>query len=260
MVRKFPRYLEDLLPIVLNLMIDLEDEDWDKGTNEDDDDVDVKNSDVGEEALDRLALAMGGKYMVPVLFSLMPSMLSHNDWRYRHTGLISISIIGEGCHKVLQPNLGEIINTILPFFRDPHPRVRWAACNTIGQMSTDFGPEVQNKFHTQILPALAAVMDDKDNPRVQSHAASALINFAEHCTPELIAPYMDPLVAKLFSLLQTNKTIVQEQAVTAIAALADCAESHFAKVQNLSHSKSNLRLVLRSYCTFLEEHPCKRHR
>jgi hypothetical protein len=72
-------------------------------------------------------------------------------------------------------------------------------------------------------------MDDKANPRVQSHAASALINFCEHCTPQLIAPYLEPLLAKLFSLLQINKTIVQEQAITAIAAIADCAEESFLK-------------------------------
>jgi hypothetical protein len=27
---------------------------------------------------------------------------------------------------------------ILPFFKDSHPRVRWATCNAIGQMATDF--------------------------------------------------------------------------------------------------------------------------
>jgi len=210
-------------------MLDLEDEDWDQGTNENDDDVDIRNCDIGEESLDRLSLALGGKAMVPVLFSLLPNMFSHSDWRYRHTGLISISIIGEGCSKVIQPNLSEIVKSILPFMRDAHPRVRWAACNTVGQMSTDFGPEFQQLFIGEVLPALASVMDDKANPRVQSHAASALINFAEHCTPELIDPYLQPLLEKLFALLQTPKTIVQEQAVTAIAALADCAAATFVK-------------------------------
>jgi hypothetical protein len=57
---------------------------------------------------------------------------------------------------------------ILPRFADPHPRVRWAACNTFGQMFTDFGPTIQAKHHDKVLPALMSVMDDKDNPRFAS--------------------------------------------------------------------------------------------
>ena len=96
-------------------------------------------------------------------------------------------------------------------------------------MSTDFGPEFQNLFNGSVVPALISVMDDKDNPRVQSHACSAMINFCEHCKPELLAPFLDSLLAKLFALLQTGKTIVQEQSITAIAAIADCAEKYFGK-------------------------------
>lgn len=54
---------------------------------------------------------------------------------------------------------------ILPHFTDPHPRVRWAACNTFGQMFTDFGPTIQSKYHARVLPALMNVMEDRDNPR-----------------------------------------------------------------------------------------------
>ena len=28
---------------------------------------------------------------------------------------------------------------IVPLANNPHPKVRWSACNCIGQMSTDFG-------------------------------------------------------------------------------------------------------------------------
>jgi hypothetical protein len=54
---------------------------------------------------------------------------------------------------------------ILPHFTDPHPRVRWAACNTFGQMFTDFGPTIQSKYHALVMPALMSVMEDRDNPR-----------------------------------------------------------------------------------------------
>ena len=56
---------------------------------------------------------------------------------------------------------------VLNSFQDPHPRVRWAAINAIGQLSTDLGPDLQVQYHQRVLPALAASMDDFQNPRVQ---------------------------------------------------------------------------------------------
>lgn len=64
-------------------------------------------------------------------------------------------------------NLEPVISMVLNSFGDPHPRVRWAAVNAIGQLSTDLGPDLQTKYHHLVLPALAAAMDDYQNPRVQ---------------------------------------------------------------------------------------------
>jgi len=225
--RKHPKFEETLIPIVINMMLDLEDDaNWNTGDN---DEVDISNSDIGEECLDRLSLGLGGKGIVPIVFGIIPSLMGENSWKHRHTALMAISIMGEGCNKYLFTNLEPIVKTLIPFFRDPHPRVRWAACNAAGQMSTDFGPVFQAMFHSSILPALIGVMDDKDNPRVQSHAAAAVINFCEHSDGELLAPYLNELLAKLYGLLQGGKIIVQEQAVTAIAAVADAASTEFLK-------------------------------
>ena len=59
------------------------------------------------------------------------------------------------------------MNMVLNSFQDPHPRVRWAAINAVGQLSTDLGPDLQVQYHQRLLPALAAAMDDFQNPRVQ---------------------------------------------------------------------------------------------
>lgn len=69
--------------------------------------------------------------------------------------------------QVMIKNLEQVLSMILNSFRDPHPRVRWAAINGIGQLSTDLGPDLQVKFHHLVLPALAGAMDDFQNPRVQ---------------------------------------------------------------------------------------------
>ena len=127
----------------------------------------------------------------------------------------------------MEKDLENIVGMIVANFSDPHPRVRWAAINTVGQMSTDFGPGLQTKLHGTVLPALVTVMDDACN-RVQAHAAAAVINFCEHCDRKILQPYLQGLLTKLHGLLLRDVRRVQEQAVTAVASVADVAEDYFA--------------------------------
>ena len=74
-------------------------------------------------------------------------------------------------------NLEHVVSMIINSFQDPHPRVRWAAINAVGQLSTDLGPDLQNQYHGLVLPALASAMDDFHNPRVQVSLVSIGVLF-----------------------------------------------------------------------------------
>lgn len=65
--------------------------------------------------------------------------------------VISFSTIGEGCKRQMEPVVHEILNNmILPrLIAAEHPRVRYAACNAIGQMCTDFAPTMV--FYTYLI-------------------------------------------------------------------------------------------------------------
>lgn len=65
--------------------------------------------------------------------------------------------------------------------QDQNPKVRWAACQAVGQMCTDLGPDFQEAEHARLLPGLMAVMDDFNHPRIQAHSAAAVVNFSENC-------------------------------------------------------------------------------
>jgi importin-5 len=74
-------------------------------------------------------------------------------------------------------NLEQVVSMILNGFQNPHARVRWAAINAIGQLSTDLGPDLQVNYHQKVLPALANAMDDFQNPRVQVSSSYYLTPF-----------------------------------------------------------------------------------
>ncbi|KAK4258237.1 hypothetical protein QN277_007709 [Acacia crassicarpa] len=228
MMRKLPQFISRLFAILMKMLLDIEDDPaWHSADTEDEDAGETSNYSVGQECLDRLSISLGGNTIVPVASEQLPAFLAAAEWQKRHAALIALAQIAEGCVKVMAKNLEQVVAMVLNSFQDQHPRVRWAAINAIGQLSTDLGPDLQTQYHQRVLPALASAMDDFQNPRVQAHAASAVLNFSENCTPDILTPYLDGIVSKLLVLLQNGKQMVQEGALTALASVADSSQEHF---------------------------------
>ncbi|CAF3471379.1 unnamed protein product [Rotaria sp. Silwood1] len=228
MVRKVKKqYLDELVSQLLDMMVDLNDDlKWSiKDTIEDEEDN--RNAFIGERSLDRLACALGGKTIFNYILKTVRTMLQNPDWRYRYAGLMAISTISEGFHKEISVLLDNLV--------DGHPRVRYAACNVLGQMSTDFQGKFQEKFHSKIIPSLLSILDDYENPRTQAHGGAALVNFAEGCPSHLLVEHLPQIIEKLEQVLnrkyeelvQHNRKLVLEQMVTTLAAIADTVAQDF---------------------------------
>lgn len=145
---------------------------------------------------------------------------------------MAISAISEGCRDLMVGELDKVLALVVPALRDPHSRVRWAGCNALGQMSTDFAGTMQEKYHNVVLTNIIPVLDSAE-PRVQSHAAAALVNFCEEAEKSVLEPYLDSLLNHLLQLLQSPKRFVQEQALSTIATIADSAETAFGKYYDI---------------------------
>ncbi|EMT66893.1 Importin subunit beta-3 [Fusarium odoratissimum] len=230
--RKDPSYTNDMITQCLSLMTDLGEDDDDASEWMASDDFDQDESDqnhvAGEQTMDRLANKLGGQTILAPTFNWLPRMMTSMAWRDRHAALMAISAISEGCRDLMIGELSQVLDLVVPALRDPHPRVRWAGCNALGQMSTDFAPKMQTDYYDRVLKAIIPVLDSPEG-RVKSHAAAALVNFCEEAEKATLEPYLDELLSHLFQLLQNEKRYVQEQALSTIATIADAAEAAFSK-------------------------------
>ena len=86
--------------------------------------------------------------------------------------------------------------------------------------------EFQENFHEQVLPAIITLLSDPV-PRVQAHACAALTNFFEGTSEEIAVNYIQATLPKLSHLIQTGISIIKENAVTALASLAEASKSNF---------------------------------
>lgn len=251
MCRKDASYTADMITQCLSLMTDLGEDDDDAAEWLASDDVsddilmrpsitpltlfpqlDQDESDqnhvAGEQTMDRLANKLGGQTILAPTFNWLPRMTNSMAWRDRHAALMAISAISEGCRDLMIGELSQVLDLVIPALHDPHPRVRWAGCNALGQMSTDFATKMQSDFYDRVLNAIIPVLSSPE-ARVKSHAAAALVNFCEEAEKSVLEPYLDDLLSQLFQLLQSDKRFVQEQALSTIATIADAAEAAFSK-------------------------------
>ena len=231
MMRKLPQFMGKLFHALMCFLLDIDDEpEWHAADREEDEGIgNGELFDVGLEGLDRLAIALGGNAIMPIANQLLPAFLQDQDWKKRHSALMTLAQIAEGCIKVMSKAISWTVDICVTGLRDPHAKVRWAACQTVGQLSTDLGPDFQEQEHARIVPALLAAMDDVNEARVQAHATAAVVNFSEDCEEDILAPYLDALVSKLLVLLQSQRNIVREGALTSLASVADSSKEYFEK-------------------------------
>ena len=121
----------------------------------------------------------------------------------------------------------------MPTLNDQNERVRWGGCNTLGQMCTDFAPNLQINFHHLILPKIISLMDDHSS-KVCAHSVAVIINFCESIDPSILIPYLNNLLEKLANLLGHSSLSVVENTIISISSVSDCVLSAFSPVSFFS--------------------------
>lgn len=236
MCKQTTSYTSTMVLITLSMLTEVSEDDeeaaeWNNDTNDEDYELEPEY-DAGRHSLDRVALKLGGQYLAAPLFQYLPALIQSPNWRETFAALMALSSAAEGCCDVLITEIPKLLDMVMPTLNHPHSRVQYACCNVLGQISTDFADEIQKTAGDRIVPALVSKLTNKSVPRVQAHAAAALVNFCEAASKEVLEPYLDDLLNNLVGLLLSPKRYVQEQALTTIATIADAAEKKFIKYHN----------------------------
>lgn len=253
-------FVPNLIECLIHVMLDIESDIYTEWLETDvDDQGDCQRLyDAGEEGLDRLGRALqyseDSRFMTWLLSSAV-QYINQPTWPHKFVGIMAISQTIEYLDEdEAEDKLGPIFKILLEKIKDQDFRVRFAACQAIGQIALDHQPYVQLSFFKEVLPALINAFDD-NSIRVQSHASSAFINFAEEVQKENLLPYGDIVVQKLLGKININTPrLVREQAITAIAVTAGVLEEHFFKYYT---AITPLMKEIIIKCTSKEERTCR---
>lgn len=197
-----------------------------------DDTIDFDAFGASLEYIDRLTRAIKPKYVLPVIFSAATELFSvQNNWKYPHAALLMVAHTVEFITKK-EPMLGDLVRTACSYSAEnPHMRVRHAGFTLLARLSYDCAPEIHKRHSQSIVPAILRGFNDPV-PRIQCHAANALINYASSCYENdlyetALKPYLGEVVSKIFDCLSKSNPLVQEYLLSALGSVAKCANDEF---------------------------------
>nr|XP_025888421.1 importin-5-like [Solanum lycopersicum] len=182
---------------------------WGNATIDDENEEQLSMRSYAMESLDRLAIALGGSVIIPCCAVGLYNLLHNENWRIRHAAVTALLL-----------EMEKLVQTIVKLIHDEHPRVCWATIRTIGQLSTYLSPHFQEQYHHQLLRALIEVLDDIDNPRLQTRAASAIKLFSQNCSADILKPYLHNIVRKLAGFQKRGTAMMKEASLATLASLA----------------------------------------
>lgn len=100
---------------------------------------------------------------------------------------MAFSQVGEYIDDIEKISL--MVPIVLNHLEHANPKIRYAALHCIGQISDDMTEDFQERYGSDVLPALLKAIEDPV-PRVSAHCCSAITNFMDGASQELVEPFI----------------------------------------------------------------------
>eukprot|EP01066_Platyproteum_vivax_P019442 Platyproteum_vivax@DN7658_c0_g1_i8.p1 len=225
MVQKCRDWVSALVNSAIHMMLETE-EDIEAWASDERDDCDdgLTPYECAEEAMDRIAQALGPDVLMTHIFSKVGMFVAEDSWKHKLAAIMTLSQVVEVVEE--DEHLNQIIKLLIPFTQNPHPRVRFGALHALGQASLDHYPWVQENFYKELMRVFMVSFDDQV-PKVAGHAFASFVNFAEELQPEQLQPVMEGVMEKCYANINHTWRPLREYCVTTMAVIAGVVGTSF---------------------------------
>lgn len=178
--------------------------------------------------LNSLAVNLPASQVIAPILELVPQLLSSQDQYQRQTALLAIYVSVEGAPDYISTQLPKLIDMVLTGFQDSSIIVQAAALRTLVQLGEDLKDAVA-EYHQTLLQPIITIIDSTNKIMVYKYATQALDTIIEYTSSEAIKSYIEPLMNKLFQMLDTAQSSSLKTAiVSAIGSVAYASGKSFA--------------------------------
>lgn len=171
--------------------------------------------------------------------------ISHDDWTAKQAGFIALGLIVESCKDNLKTNMDAAMQQVCGGLEGDHVRVKYARLFALANLLQHLGPNLQFKYHGDLMPALLGIVTNETSLKVKTQAFSCLEHFMQGLIREdeleiestkksadIVADYNEALFKALIDNLKQSVDAgyeaLQEQVLSLLNVSASLIESQFA--------------------------------
>lgn len=186
----------------------------------------------------RLVAVLSGELppsqVITPFFEGLPAMVSSPSIFARRAGLMCIGVASSGAPDFFAAQIKKIIPVLINGLQDPEIVVKVAAVRAVAQLTSELQDAIA-EFHEQLLPRVIDIINSATHVMAYKHACYALDGIIEFMSHDAIAQYVEPLMTKLFSMLeQANSSSLKSAIVSAIGSTAFASGKGFTPFFNQS--------------------------
>lgn len=192
-----------------------------------------------------LAAELPPSQVINPLFERVNDMLSSSNQFERRAALLCIGVSSSGAPDFFSTQIKKIIPALINGLKDPEIIVRVAALRSLSQLTSEL-QDVVAVFHEELLPLIINIIDSATSVMAYKYACFALDGLIEFMSHEAIGQYLEPLMKKLFHMLQqANSSSLKSAIVSAIGSTAYAGGKAFTpyfndSIQNLGPFITNV--------------------
>jgi importin-5 len=112
---RLQEFCQTVIPLAMRMLLEIPDDlaEWEKDLEGKDRDADnYQNYQMGLEAIDRMAMSLGGKLFMQHTLKAIQEWLREPNPLARHAALMALGEMAEGCQKQLKPQLNDIVRCV----------------------------------------------------------------------------------------------------------------------------------------------------
>lgn len=168
------------------------------------------------------------------LFDNLPLMLASSNMFERRGGLLSIGVACGGAPDYFSTQVSKVVPAIVNGLKDPEIVVRVAALKTLAQLTGEL-QDIIATYHQELLPLIIDIIDSATSVVAYKYACYALDGLIEFMSHDAMTNYIEPLMNKLFHMLQgANTSTLKAAIVSAIGSTAFALGKAFTPYFNTS--------------------------
>ena len=218
-LRKLDETRTLFLPALVQMLTEVEEDNdvWAESTDEKQ--AEVGNTDphnVAINAINCISNDLGEKVVMTPFFAIIQNCIKSAKWQERQAGYMLMGLIAEACKESMSKNMADAIILACQGIIDQNVRVRYAGLSCLALLLTELAPKAQKKYHQELMPVLIKMMNEEALIKMQTHAVSTVINFAnglhseedeeegeeDNNNTEIIKIYSSNLFESLINLLK----------------------------------------------------------